>query len=152
MNKSESQTSGEGQNCVDQSMVSQWDSAHWAFICATNPQRARWRKTDIPYAKYHAKRITALLAMRGPRSFDEPAARSLEPVYGTDEMTEFDSQLGSPEEWRHSSWCLSQLSDTWLGLMSTMDKDDPLFPDMYETLGILAYAQARIAQALLKAR
>lgn len=135
----------------DKNLPSHWDCALWSFICAANPERKRWRKPDILWAKHHARILASAVASYGPKSLDERFLTTLDREEGTDRLRDFASDLGTVDEWRVSSRRISHVSSKLIGLMHSTHKDDALFPHMFETLGILAYVQARIAEALERA-
>ena len=148
MTKSESLKPEECQERSNRSAYSNWEYVLWTLICAADPERKRGRKTDINWAKYQARKLASSVASRGPKWLNEATNALVYPQQRINQISEFASELGSMDEWRRSSCTISVLSSTLIELMSSTDKDDALLPDMFETLGILAYVQGRIAQVI----
>lgn len=128
---------------------SYWVSAAHAFVRLGRPDRKVYLKTDLSHAKHLAGRIAGLLASEGPKSVDEPVAWPCDKTeQSPNEVTAFAGELASTEEWRDAARCVSQLSAILLSLMFSTDEGDANIPTMFETLGILAYIEARIGRVL----
>lgn len=148
MTKPDTLKSGASETRAEHSVITRYMSALWAFICVADPERKRWRKSDIAYAKYHARNIASILATRGPKALDEPTSTLVEPADDVAQQPDSTTESASAKEWRYASRCVSQLSTKLVELMVTMDNDDPLFPDLFEALGILTYTRATVAKML----